>query len=347
MVEQIRESIYRIGVTLPQNPLRELNSYVIRGKGRNLLIDTGFNRPECLEALQEGIRTLGLDMEQTDLFLTHLHSDHVGLASQVAGKNSRIYMNPVDNAGMNYFLTHPDGWGRQAERFRAEGFPPEELAVVKEHNPGRKYRPAQTLEAIPVEDGDQIEVGGIVLKGILTPGHTPGHTCLYWEKEEVLFTGDHVLFDITPNISIWPEMADPLATYFRSLGRVSRLPVSLCLPGHRAVNTDLQGRIDTLLRHHQTRLEEVVHLVAGAPGITGYETARKMTWSIRAKGWEDFPVGQKWFAVGEALTHLDFLVHVGAVRRTKAQDGAHYEPGERVNLAAAIQGYVSGTVSPR
>ena len=230
MLEQIRDGVYRIGVTLPQNPLRELNSYVICGDGRNLLIDTGFNRPECLEALQGGIRELGLDMECTDIFLTHLHSDHVGLASQVAGKGSRIYMNPIDNAGMNRFLTHPDGWGNQALRFLGEGFPPDELAVVKENNPGRKYRPNSVLEAIPVEDGTEIEVGGVRLKGIFTPGHTPGHTCLFCEEEGVLFTGDHVLFDITPNISIWEEMRDPLATYFVSLGKIAQLKVSLPLP---------------------------------------------------------------------------------------------------------------------
>lgn len=347
MVEQIRDGIYRIGVTLPQNPLRELNSYVICGDGRNLLIDTGFNRPECLEALQGGIRELGLDMERTDLFLTHLHSDHVGLASQVAGRNSRIYMNPVDNAGMNRFLTHPDGWGNQALRFLDEGFPPEELAVVKENNPGRKYRPNCVLEAIPVEDGTEIQVGDIRLTGIFTPGHTPGHTCLFWQAEGVLFTGDHVLFDITPNISIWEELKNPLATYFVSLGKIAKLKVALCLPGHRATNTDLQGRIESLLRHHQVRLEEVVRIVTDQPGINGYEVAKRMTWSIRAKGWEDFPVGQKWFAVGEAMTHLTCLTELGALRREERAGVSAYLPGHPVDIGAAIRDYFEGRVSPK
>ena len=347
MLEQIRDGVYRIGVTLPQNPLRELNSYVICGDGRNLLIDTGFNRPECLEALQGGIRELGLDMECTDIFLTHLHSDHVGLASQVAGKGSRIYMKPIDNAGMDRFLTHPDGWGNQALRFLGEGFPPDELAVVKENNPGRKYRPNSVLEAIPVEDGTEIEVGGVRLKGIFTPGHTPGHTCLFCEEEGVLFTGDHVLFDITPNISIWEEMKDPLATYFVSLGKIAQLKVSLCLPGHRATNTDLQGRIQSLLHHHQVRLEEVVRIVKDQPGINGYEVAKRMTWSIRAKGWEDFPSGQKWFAVGEALTHLACLTGLGALRRDEELGTAAYLPGAPVDIAAAIRDYFEGRVSPK
>ena len=49
LVEQVADGIWRIGVELPQNPLRELNSYLIKGKEneRDLLIDTGFRREEC------------------------------------------------------------------------------------------------------------------------------------------------------------------------------------------------------------------------------------------------------------------------------------------------------------
>ena len=57
LVEQVADGIWRIGVELPQNPLRELNSYLIKGKEneRDLLIDTGFRREECREALFAGL----------------------------------------------------------------------------------------------------------------------------------------------------------------------------------------------------------------------------------------------------------------------------------------------------
>lgn len=60
LVEQVADGIWRIGVELPQNPLRELNSYLIKGKEneRDLLIDTGFRREECREALFAGLRRL-------------------------------------------------------------------------------------------------------------------------------------------------------------------------------------------------------------------------------------------------------------------------------------------------
>ena len=40
MTECISEGLYRIPVPLPGNPLRELNSYLLRGRERSLLIDT-------------------------------------------------------------------------------------------------------------------------------------------------------------------------------------------------------------------------------------------------------------------------------------------------------------------
>ena len=94
LVEQVADGIWRIGVELPQNPLRELNSYLIKGKEneRDLLIDTGFRREECREALFAGLRALGSSPDQLDILLTHLHSDHTGLAREAAGADSRIYI---------------------------------------------------------------------------------------------------------------------------------------------------------------------------------------------------------------------------------------------------------------
>ena len=61
MTEQAYKNIYRIYVPLTGNPLKSLNSYLIKaeGTGKNLLIDTGFNCEECLEALLAGMAELG------------------------------------------------------------------------------------------------------------------------------------------------------------------------------------------------------------------------------------------------------------------------------------------------
>ena len=98
MFEQVYSNpdIFKIYVPLPDNPLKNLNCYVLKAENENLIIDTGFNRPECLEALKEGLAELNVDIEKSSLFLTHLHSDHTGLAGEIMNENSTIYMSEID-----------------------------------------------------------------------------------------------------------------------------------------------------------------------------------------------------------------------------------------------------------
>ena len=77
-MKAVHSDIYRLEIPLPGNPLRAVNSYVIKGGERNLIIDTGMNREECREAIDAGLRELGIDLEITDLFITHMHADHPG-----------------------------------------------------------------------------------------------------------------------------------------------------------------------------------------------------------------------------------------------------------------------------
>ena len=66
---------------------------MIKTDNRNLIIDTGFNRKECLEAMQKGLQELDIDLHQTDFFITHLHADHFGLVSKLVTETSRLYFN--------------------------------------------------------------------------------------------------------------------------------------------------------------------------------------------------------------------------------------------------------------
>ena len=96
MYTHIEDNIYTIPVPLPNNPLRSLNSYVIKGEDRNLLIDTGFRLEACRQALTEGLAELDVDMSVTDIFLTHMHADHTGLAVDLASESSRLYISRED-----------------------------------------------------------------------------------------------------------------------------------------------------------------------------------------------------------------------------------------------------------
>lgn len=66
MVEEILLGIFQLQNPLPRNPLKVLNAYLIKGKHRSLLIDTGFNWPECTEAQLNGMETLGVNWSEVN-----------------------------------------------------------------------------------------------------------------------------------------------------------------------------------------------------------------------------------------------------------------------------------------
>lgn len=309
MITEIIPNIYKIDVVLPQNPLKNLNCYVIKGCERNLIIDTGFNRQECLQSLTEGISELGLDMEITDVFITHLHADHSGLVCEIISNNSKVYMNPVDNKLLCESIVDSSSyWGEREERYMLEGFPKEEIIKCRHSNPARHLASKNVFDIVPIKEGDKLKYGSYEFVAIVTPGHTPGHTCLYCEKEKLMFTGDHVLFGITPNIATWNEIPNSLGSYIESLKKIKEYDVKLALAGHREITGNFGQRIEALLLHHEKRLEDAYSIVLKNPGINAYDIASKMKWSIRARDWNDFPSTQKWFAVGETISHLNYLM---------------------------------------
>jgi len=288
---------------------------------RNLIIDTGFNMPECFEALMIGINELELDMTRTDVLATHFHADHTGLISQIISDTSRVYMSRIDMSIFNSAVSDSDAyWHFDEKKYAEEGYPKEELEKTRIFNPARKLISDSLLPIIPLDDGSKITCGNMCWDVILTPGHTPGHICLYESQYKIIITGDHLLFDITPNITWWKEMDNSLNSYLASLNKVSELDVCMVLTSHRSNNGSFKERILELHQHHADRLNDVLNIVHKNPHISGYDIASKMTWSIRVKDWGDFPPGQRWFAVGEAIAHIDYLVLSDKLRR-------HYSNG--------------------
>lgn len=313
-----KPEIYRIYVPLPQNPLKNLNSYIVKTDDRNLIIDTGFNRSECLEALLDGLKELNIDMNKTDIFLTHLHSDHVGLVNKIITENSKIYMGRVDYEFLSLSLKGVN-WSKAEKRFEEEGFPKEIALRLQESNQARKFAPEKLFEAILLEDGEDFTIGNLKFNVIYTPGHTPGHMCLYMKNEKILFSGDHILFDITPNITSWIGVEDSLKNYLNSLEKIKKFKIEKTLPGHRGEYNEVYTRIDDIIKHHHERLNDILTILKEQnKEMSAYEIAPFMKWNLRGKPWSEFPDNQKWFAMGETLSHLDYLLNAKKIKRYKS-----------------------------
>lgn len=317
MSEEVFPDIHRIEVPLPRNPLKAINSYVVRGRDRFLVVDTGMNRPECLDVMRASLEVLAVDLSRTDFFITHGHSDHIGLVSALKTAGSHVFVNPVEAVR----LLDPDLWNGLAAAARTHGFPDPEAAI--DTHPGRRYLFGGRPHFTHLQEGDVLPIGKYSFRCVATPGHTPGHLCLYEAEAKILLSGDHILDTITPNISGWGREGDPLGEYLESLDKIAAYDIKLILPGHRNLILDHRRRIGELKEHHRRRIREVIGIL-GRERHTAYQAASRMTWDIDCARWEDFPIPQKWFATGEALAHLLHLERAGRVKKSWREGKAYF-----------------------
>ncbi|MFC2005969.1 MBL fold metallo-hydrolase [Chloroflexota bacterium] len=314
MIEEILPGLYKIEVPLPGSPLKALNSYLIKDQGRFLIIDTGMNRPECMSAMSSGLEELGVDLKKTDFFITHLHADHLGLVSSLVTDTSTIYFNQPDAASVE----SGGDWYSRIPFADENGFREDECRKALDNHPGNRYGARGNLNFHIVKEGDEIDIGDYSFECVETPGHTRGHTCLYEPDKKLLMSGDHILIDITPNISLWSYDENPLNEYLDSLDKVYDLEIKLVLPGHRRAIDNCQGRIEELKHHHEARANEVLAIL-GKDSQNAFQIASQMTWDMDYASFELFPPSQKWFAFGEAIAHLKYLEDKGKVQRQRQE----------------------------
>lgn len=311
MIEQILTNFYKIKIPLSGNPLKALNSYVIKTPERNLIIDMGWNREECLKTMQAGLRDLEVDLRTTDFFITHLHTDHIGLVPDLATETSNIYFNQPDAE----LIENSDARRIRSFNFaRMSGLPENELQALISSHPGYRYRPNGHMAFIILKEDDTIAIGDYLFKCVETPSHTKGHMCLYEPNKKVFVSGDHILHDITPHIQLWSDEWNPLKEYLASLDKIYQFDIELVLPGHRSIFKNCKERINELKNHHQERSDEILSILK-IGSKNAFQVASEMNWDIEYDAFDLFPVTQKWFATGEAIAHLKYLEEKGAVRR--------------------------------
>lgn len=314
-------------------PIGYTNAYLIECGERNLLVDTGVSHEASFEVLRSALADLRVDMARTDVFATHFHIDHIGLVAALAHEDTQVYMSARDE---KLFRGRGAGSyrGTLKTRLAQEGFPHEEIDELEQTDANLIPRSEWPMPErfVNLADGEELRYGVYRMLAIATPGHTPGHMCLYLPDQKILFTGDHVLMNSSPNMAPFPEEEDSLGSYLDSLVKIARLPVEFVCMGHGFVDPKAQAaglheRITWLLSHHQQRLAEIVLRIANQAGMTGTELAKAITWNIPHETWEEIPVIQRWIIVGETLAHLDHLVAEGRIRREWVEDAHRYFMG--------------------
>ena len=317
IAEEVSPGIYRIVSPLPFPPIT-VNLYLLRHRDGFALVDSGLNSAEAWGVLERGLAEVGIGPgDLTHLLLTHVHPDHMG----AAGRLREMSGAPV--------FTHRLEEPFIASRYRAvapllgeverwllhHGAPVEEAATLSQVS-------LQMLEIVqPTEidvllEGDEVlDIGGIELHTLWTPGHSPGHLCFYDARRRILLAGDHLLPGTTPNISQHPQSSpSPLDDFYAALHLIEQVEAVLTLPGHGDPMSDHRARIAETLAHHERRKAQMLALLSDGPR-NGWEVA--MTIFARVKG-QPF---QERLALMETLAHLQSLAHAALIRKLVGEHG--------------------------
>lgn len=311
-MNKIYEDIYLVELPLTGNPLKSLNCYIIKTEDANLIIDTGFNRKECKTVLLNALEELEIDYAKTSLFLTHMHSDHTGLASYFDKKNVNILISEKDGKLLNDNVNVGDFWKGTVERALRQGLAEDSLSL--DNHPGFKNRPDEMIRYTSVKPGDNLKIGQYRFEIVDLEGHTPGMIGLYEKENKILFCGDHILAKITPNITFWGfEYGDMLGRYLVSLDKIYNMDINHLFSSHRYMVEDHRKRINEIKKHHEARLDEIRNVLKRHKKSSVRTITKNIHWDISCKSWGDFPESQKWYAAGEAQAHLERLRTLGEV----------------------------------
>ena len=323
---EIVPGLHQIKTPMPRPELPYVMAYAFRGADGVSLFDSGFGTPEATAALTAGLAAIGhRPREIRRLVISHAHPDHYGMAAWVKEQAPGSELVMLDRewawlearaAGGGDWMARSDAWLMRHGMSRAEI--EEGHRAEQEGRPGggapRNVAPDRLLA-----DGEVLSQDGWELEAVWTPGHTPGHLCLFERRHRLMLTGDHVLPHISPNVSLHSDQegTSPLADFRRSLERVAGYDSALGLPAHEFTIADLPRRCRQLLRHHDDRLDEIAHAAGARAG--GGATARDVAASVRwnTGRFADFPLMMQRSAIGETLSHLQLLADEERLRRSE------------------------------
>lgn len=309
--EEVLPGLWVTAVPIPQSPLGYTLVYALESRGGLVMIDAGLHTPEGMPALSAGLDAMGAALTDVrGVVVTHFHPDHYGLAPLVReASGAWIGLHHADAAMLGGHDGNLDDFlGRVVAWMREAGAPDDAVDDVRATFVDFRNLMAPGHPDRLLSDGDLIDCPGWELRALHTPGHSPGHICLVEERAGVVFTGDHVLAGISPNVSVHPDSPEnPLGTFLESLDRLDPYADSLALPAHKWRFPALGTRVAELRAHHEVRAEDVLRtLRAGARTV--WEVASTMRWNTP---WDDIPVMLRRAALGEAQAHLVLLASRG------------------------------------
>lgn len=204
--------------------------------------------------------------------------------------------------------THPDHSPAAAALARASG-----AAIMGRPPPvhGRQdkgFAPTRVLD-----DGEVLDVDGMRLRVLHTPGHASNHLCFLLEEQQLLFTGDHMMQGST--VVIVPPDGN-MRQYLDSLERVKREAVRCIAPGHGELIQDAMDEVDRLIAHRLRREAKVLSRLQHA--------GRARLDELLPDVYDDVDARLHPVAIFSLRAHLLKLEEDGLIHRDSPHDEAHW-----------------------
>jgi glyoxylase-like metal-dependent hydrolase (beta-lactamase superfamily II) len=267
------------------------------------LVDTGPKTPEAFESLRTQFESLGFRIEKLKrIVLTHAHLDHMGLASQLRQiSGADIYAHPWDS---ERFVREPES-SRDPRWFARLGVPPQVVEMLESH-----WRRLSTMmdpidDVNLIQDGDELQFSGGTLRVVHSPGHTPGHVCLFHAGKRTLLAADCVLKKITPNPMLSRDPRNQskrfpsLTMFLQTVERLRELAPAFVYTGHGDDVDDYEAYRQGIIKHVESRQQRLLDLL-GDSTVTPWEMSLKL-----------FPRAddaQRYLALSETVAHFDLGV---------------------------------------
>jgi glyoxylase-like metal-dependent hydrolase (beta-lactamase superfamily II) len=311
LIEEVAPGVHRVPLPLPMDGLHAVNVYVLHDGDRLMLVDGGWALEASRARLDRALSALGADIgDVRRMLVTHAHRDHYTQAVALRRENGAPIALGSGERDALELLANParpnsGRWAQQLVAADAAGLAQRVAGLLEETATQTQWweRPDVWLDG-----GEIYDLGTRQLRTVATPGHTSGHMVFVDDDAELLFAGDHVLPHITPSVGF--ETAGgplPLGAYLQSLAKVRALPDAALLPAHGPVTDSAHARIDELLDHHRTRLDDV-HAAVAAGACSAADVAAHLGWTSRGRSLEALDPFNQVLAILETIAHLDLLL---------------------------------------
>jgi glyoxylase-like metal-dependent hydrolase (beta-lactamase superfamily II) len=296
--------VEKITVPIEIRALKTANIYHISGDA-NYIVDTGMSENSYRE-LKKSVELNKLDF----CIITHLHIDHIGGALYLTKNNGiPVYISENDYNAIKYITDNREEYfGDYRTLMVSNGVPEELFARILEGNPIIQFINYYSSLDLNI-------IGNMGLKDteiIDVPGHSPGSVAIYLKDIRAMITGDHVLKNISPNISVYSNGADYLGMYIESLKKIRKYDVKMGYPGHRDNIDDFTGRIDEIIQHHMKRIQAMEKALKGWK--TAFSLASSIEWS-RGRKLMDMNYMEQNFAIMETIAHLRYMENNGIIEK--------------------------------